>query len=407
MANVYNTNDPQKLLALKRLEADAMLDVMRSINHDELNIAALCVVARNVLIAQLGVRRMIFLYQVRDRWEEGMRHGFEALGQEALTELGNLRKTSPIGEASPALETAGVEYVVPIINRGQPKAYFLISEFADTEVEAQNDLIFIETLGSLLSIAIRNKELFQEKVEQEFLRKELEVAETIQKQLLISDFDRFREFDVHALNLAHHGVGGDFYDIIKKEKGTTFLCIADVSGKGIGAALLMSNLQANLRALCAQYSDLIDIVCELNRILYNITTGEKFVTLFMAKVDTQQKTITYVNAGHNYPVFIQGKEVQRLESGCVLLGIMSELTVVQDELAYHEGDLLLMFTDGVVEQHNAQDEMYGSDRLTELLPGLKDQSAAEIVGAIKHSVKEFAGGQAPNDDITLLGVKFL
>lgn len=408
MENAYNTNDPKKLLELKRLEAAALLDVMRTINHYELNISQLCTIARNVLRAQLGVRKMAFYYEFENVWREGMRLGFDPFSEEAIEELMKVRITTSVNaEAFPKLEKQNVEYIVPVTNRGTAKAFFVIADFADSEVEAENDLIFIETLGNILSIAISNKQLFKEKVQQEFLRKELEVAETIQKQLLISDFSRFREIDVFGINIAHHGVGGDFYDVIKKGKGTTLLCIADVSGKGIGAALLMSNLQANLRALSAQYDDLSEIVRDLNKILYDITTGEKFVTLFLAKLSLKDKTLTYINAGHNYPIFITGGKSLRLDRGCMLLGILPELDIEMNTVSFDTDDLLFMFTDGVVEQSDGNGEMFGSDRLTEILDQSRKNGSREIVTDVKNQLEQFAGSEDATDDVTMLSVKFL
>ncbi|MEL6676989.1 MAG: PP2C family protein-serine/threonine phosphatase [Bacteroidota bacterium] len=406
--NVYNTTDPEKLLELKRLEADTLLDVLRTINIDDLKIEQLCTITRNVLRAQLGVKKMLFLYEYESTWIEGIRLGFPLFPETAIDEVMEVQKVSPVSDEScPSLQALQAEYVLPIRTRDGVAAYFVIADFADSEIEAQNDLIFIETLGNILSVAIRNKQLFKEKMEQEFLKKELEVAETIQKQLLISDFSRFREMDVYGVNIAHHGVGGDFYDVIKKGKGNTFVCIADVSGKGIGAALLMSNLQANLRALCAQYSDLKDIIRELNTILFNITTGEKFVTLFLAKIDSQNQLLTYVNAGHNYPIFLQGSKASRLDKGCMLLGIMPELDIQEQEISFGKEDLLFMFTDGVVEQTNPAEEMYGSERIMSELLTHRALSSQALTEYFLQTLENYSGGIDAQDDVTMLCVKFL
>lgn len=406
--NAYNTNDPRKLLELKRLEADALLDILRTINHDDLKIGQLCKIARNVLRAQLGAKKVIFYYQANRDWVEGIRMGFEGLPDVADEELFRLHEITEITEAEhPALFQTSAEYVLPISNRDAAQAYFVVADFADSEVERQNDLIFIETIGSILSVAIRNKQLFKEKMQQEVLVRELEVAETIQKQLLISDFNQFNEIDVYATHIAHHGVGGDFFDIIKKRKGLTFVCIADVSGKGIGAALLMSNLQANLRALCARYNDLEMIIKELNKILFNITTGEKFVTLFLAKIDTSRSTLTYVNAGHNYPIYVNANTQKSFDRGCILLGIMPELEVEQERRQLHAGDTLFMFTDGVVEQANARDDMFGSERLADVLEKAVNGTAQSLIEEVQAELTQFTGDTEVSDDITMMCVKFL
>jgi phosphoserine phosphatase RsbU/P len=407
--NAYNTNDPQTLLQLKRLEADALLDILRTINHDELKIAQLCKIARNVLRAQLGAKKVVFYYQADRDWVEGIRLGFDEFSAQADEELFRLHEVTRVDEdLHPALFAATAEYVLPISNRDGAHAFFVVADFADTEVERQSDLIFIETLGSILSVAIRNKQLFQEKMQQEVLVRELEVAETIQKQLLISDFTPFQDFDVHAIHIAHHGVGGDFFDIIEKRRGLTFVCIADVSGKGIGAALLMSNLQANLRALCARYNDLETIIRELNRILYNITVGEKFVTLFLARIDTVRNMLTYINAGHNYPIYTdEPAEYHALDKGCILLGIMPELKIEQERRPIRPGGTLFMFTDGVVEQHNTKDEMYGIEPVLSVLNEEAGRSSHHLIDRIQQNLSDFTGDATVSDDITMMCVKFL
>ncbi|MEL6651720.1 MAG: PP2C family protein-serine/threonine phosphatase [Bacteroidota bacterium] len=407
--NAYNTTDPSKLLELKRLEADAMLDVLRTINQEDLQIDSLCRIAKYVLLGQLGVHKMAFFYEVKDSWEEGLRQGFKPIGYEALQEMfAAQREITPVSEENaPHLAALEVEYIVPITHRDHARAFFLIADFADSEVEAQNDLIFIETLGNILSVAIQNKQLFQEKMAQEFLRKELEVAGTIQRQMLLSDFSRFKELDVYGMNVAHHGVGGDFFDVIKKGKGKTFICIADVSGKGIGAALLMSNLQANLRALCAQYDDPQEIVHELNHILFRITKGEKFVTLFLAKVDTEEQQLHYVNAGHDYPILIHKGEPRLLESGCTFLGLLPDLPIVSSEVGFASDDVLFMYTDGLPDQRNDSGHLFGADAIPGLIKSLKDRPAKGIVNGVKAALQAHAGMHPADDDITLLSVKFL
>ncbi|MEM7374882.1 MAG: PP2C family protein-serine/threonine phosphatase [Bacteroidota bacterium] len=408
MENVYNTTDPQKLLALKRLEADALLDLLRTINNSELKISQLGRIARNVMLAQLQVRKMAFYYDSKQGWKEGVRMGFAPFSEEGIEELMRMEEMTKVDkDKHPDLSRSKVEYVIPIAHHEAPMAYFLIAEFADTEVEAQNDLIFIQTLGHILAVAIRNRQLFQEKMQQEFLRKELEVAGTIQKQLLISDFSRFKSLDIYGFNIPHHGIGGDFYDVIKKGKGTTFFCIADVSGKGIAAALLMSNVQANLRSLTAQYGSLKDIIRELNHLTFGITSGEKFVSLFLAKMDHRKRILTYVNAGHNPPVFRSGDEVRGLSEGCLILGAFPDIPVSEASLELKTGDGLFMFTDGVVEQTNQEGEMMGREKVIAELVKIKDFSARNVVAHMQHSLESFAGQANPTDDITMLAVTFL
>lgn len=408
MKNAYQTEDPEKLLQLKRLEADALLDVLRTINLADTTVEQLSVIARNVLRAQLGVKKVTFFYEFEGSWQEGMRLGFEKIPIAALEEMILFEKTSRVTAGiAPHLTNLQVEYVVPIINRDASAAYFLVADFADSEMEAQNDLIFIETLGNMMSMAIRNRELINEKLQQESLRRELEVAESIQQQLLISDFTRFREFDVYGLNVPHHRIGGDYYDIIKRGKGKTFVCIADVAGKGIAAALLMSNLQASLRALCAQSTDLTEIIHELNRILLNVTQGERFVTLFLGLIDTELQTLSFINAGHNYPLLISDQgEVTELKTGTTLLGILDTIPIEVGSAHIESGVNLFMFTDGVVEQSSPGGDMFGGDRLLKVIDEKPITSSQALVNKVRQEVSFFADGAELEDDLTVLNVRF-
>ncbi len=408
--NVYDTRDPFKLLQLKRLEAAALLDVLRYINHADMTISHLCTIVELVLRAQLGVKKMAFYFfdqEKEEAWIEGILSGLDTISEDMLDEILPIKTIEPATlENLPLVEEYGAEYVVPITHQEDLVAFFLVADFADSEVEAQNDLIFIETIGYIMAVAIRNRQLFQEKMKQEFIRKELEVAETIQKQLLISDFDRFGAIDVFGINEPHHGIGGDFYDIISKDDQSIFLCIADVAGKGIGAALLMANLQAHLRALTAQYSDLRTIIFELNETLHQITEGEKFVTLFLARVDLANQTFAYINAGHNPPFWAAQDQMIRLDQGSMLLGILPDLGIEQGQQAFQAGDTLLMFTDGVVEQTNQAGEMYTSERIGKNLTDHLHLQARDLVKYLRNDLGQFAHETENQDDITMLCVKF-
>lgn len=408
MADAFQRNDISTLLQLKKLEQAALLDLLRMINLWEANIESLCRTARYILRAQIGVRKMIYYYEHENSWTEGIRQGFDPMPLSALEEMIHYKKTTRVTQGfAPGLFRMGAEFVIPILHRGQPSAYFVVADFAESETEEQSDLMFIETLANILQVAIYNRHLLQDQVRQQSLRKELELAESIQKQLLITDFSRFSEIDAYGTNISHQRIGGDYYDIIKKEKGITFTCIADVSGKGISAALLMSNLQASLRALCAQYSDPRQIVAELNRLMYPVTLSERFVTLFLLRFERKTGKLTYVNAGHNYPFLIRDGEMMTLSAGCPPLGVLPEIVPEMGAATIHAGDMLLMYTDGVVEQDNRTGEMFGTERIEAALSGSGRLNAREVVNLLLNEVDAFADGAERVDDLTLLCVKFI
>lgn len=407
MRNAYNTTDPKKLLGLKRLEADALLDVLRTINQSGKEIDQMCLIVRNVLIAQLGVKKMIFKYQGEKGWIEGIRTGFKKPAEKALTEMRSISAVSQIDEMRyPALAAMEVGYVIPLNTSGLTRAYFLAADFADSEMETQSDLIFIETIGNILAIAIQNKLLFEEKVRKELLQRELEVAETIQRQLLISEFDAYHMIDVYAINIPHHHIGGDFYDLIIKGNNQIFVCIADVAGKGISAALLMSYLQAHLRALCAQYEELDTIIRELNSRLYSVTNGDRFVSLFLGKINLTESELHYVNAGHNYPVFLNDGLPKTLDKGSLLLGVLPDIPIQQEKFRFYPDDILFLYTDGVSDQHNVGNDLFGIERLQEEIIQVSSSRSRAIVQHVQVQLQEYAALTGFVDDITMLCLKF-
>lgn len=339
-----------------------------------------------------------------------MRVGFPQLSTETQTELTNIQHTAYITYPDyPQLFDLGVECVVPIKYRGLTTGYFLLSDFvADSEDEIKGYLIFIETIGYILYYAIQNKILIRERLKQESVKRELEVAGTIQKQLLRTDFHLFPEIDLHAMNISHSEVGGDFYDIIKRGTKSTLVCIADVSGKGMGAALLMSGLHASLRALCAQYQDLTKIVTELNRILFDITKGEKFVTMVLAKIDHETGKCFYINAGHNYPLLLRKSRITELVSQCPPLGVLSpsRFHVETKFFRYTKEDLLFMYTDGLCDQTNTQGEYFELDTIKQALRKYRLQPAKEMVKHLVETQQTFSQGVTATDDLTLMMLKF-
>jgi phosphoserine phosphatase RsbU/P len=403
----YNTNDPELLLRLKRQEADALRDVLRSINQSHLRPEHIFKVARNTLLAQCEVHKMKFVYRDEEGFHTGMRHGFSQITQGALAELPSDLDVMEVNAIHhPALYAMGVEYVVPVNYRNQVAAWLLVAEFAESDAERENDLIFIEIIGNVVSAALENRSLIEDIVQQESLRRELEVAGRIQKQLLPTEFGMIEAATVYAENHAHHHIGGDFYDVISRGEKGFFLCIADVAGKGIGAALLMANLQANLRALILSETDLESVVTKLHKILYNITHGEQFVTFFIAHVRPPEHEIDYINCGHNPPLLMRDGRMQEFDVGTIPLGIIDLPSLEEATVKYEEGDTLFMYTDGLMEQHNRADEMLGEHRIHFKLAEVGERDVKEIVAAMRAMYDDFCQGMEQEDDVTLLAVRF-
>lgn len=407
---LYDTSDPEKLLLLKRQESVALLEVIRSINVAQINLTRIFKIAKNTLLAQLGVRRMSFIFKKDDVYFTEMQHRIADPTDEILEELPitpGIMKVDPVDY--PYLTEEGVEYVIPFLYGDGIGAWILIAEFAESEEEKRNDLIFIETLGNVLVVALENAEFLSNKVKQEALRRELEVAENIQKQLLPTDHSQIRSADIYAINVSHDRVGGDFYDVMSWGGKGFFVCIADVSGKGIAAALLMANILSNLRSLILSEDHLESLIMKLNRNVFQVTQGEKFVTLFLAHIRANDGEMDYINAGHNDPILVRSGtgEVESLSTGSTILGAFEELPFAsQATLKYSPGDLMFLYTDGLVEQTNQKEELLGEEEVIHALQQCEGLSAHKVVDQMNQLYANHANGMTAEDDITMMAVRF-
>ncbi|MCP4213778.1 MAG: serine/threonine-protein phosphatase, partial [bacterium] len=201
-------------------------------------------------------------------------------------------------------------------------------------------------------------------------------------------------------------VGGDYYDIIPLEGNRAFLVVADVSGKGAGAALLMSNIQAGLRSMVCFSSSLEDIADGINNIIYSNTSSSQFITLFMGLWDGDNGKMEYVNAGHNPALLIQpGGNFKKLVRTGIALGIKKDVEYSVETVDMHPDDLLAIYSDGIEETFNSESETFGMDRIIETLRQNTLLSAWEIGEALFNEARDFAGGIPREDDLTLIIAK--
>lgn len=243
--------------------------------------------------------------------------------------------------------------------------------------------------------------------EKERIQKELEIARGIQQSFLPESAPRIPGIDLEGLNLPAAEVGGDFYDFIPVGSTSWGLVIADVSGKGVPAALFMALSRTLIRASASRNPDPVLSIMEANRSIYLDAKTSMFVTLFYAILDTRKKTLTFVNAGHNPPLHLSsGSEgITLLKAKGIALGVIDEVELEPVEVALSPGDLVVLYTDGVTEAADEQDHEYGVERLSALVKALRHLSAQQIIGAIVSDVQAFAGSRPQFDDITLMVLK--
>jgi len=243
--------------------------------------------------------------------------------------------------------------------------------------------------------------------ERERLSRELEIARSIQESFLPDRAPDIKGFDLAATSIPALSVGGDFYDFIPIDDGRYGLVIADVSGKGVSAALFMALSRTLVRASTAAEPSPAVAIKQANRLIYEDSKTSMFVTLFYAILDVHTKTLTYVNAGHNPPVFLRGEDASftLLLAEGIALGVLEEIDLETVEVPLHDHDVLVLYTDGVTEAENEHGELYGEERLEAVLLDVQDRTASGIISSIVEDINAFAGQTPQADDITLLVMK--
>lgn len=306
----------------------------------------------------------------------------------------------------PALYESGVELIVPMQIQGKVKGLILLGKRLNNVDYSENDIEFIYSVGSLAIISLENRRLFKEALEKQKLEEELEFAREIQQNLLPSEIPKTNNFDISAINLPSKQVGGDYFDFIKVDEGKYIIAIADVSGKGIPAALLMANIQAFLQVISRQNIDIAVATGLINDLITANTSDGRFITFFWGLLDDNNKTFTYVNAGHNPPFLIRNNNPIRLSEGGIILGVMKTMMPYNSStIKLESGDKIILFTDGVSEAMNDQSEEFSEERLEKIAIQTASLDSSKTISSIRKSIEAFANGAPQSDDLTLMAVK--
>jgi phosphoserine phosphatase RsbU/P len=261
--------------------------------------------------------------------------------------------------------------------------------------------LIVVTLALVFSLAL-------ELADRVTMKRDLEIARDIQRWLVPESPPRVDGIDIAFATRPANTVSGDYYDAFRRDQpggnGRLLLIVADVAGKSIPAALLMATIQASLRSLAASPLCLSELALGLNRYACgNSLAGARFTTAFLAEWDTALNTLTYINAGHNAPILKRASgAIERLEAGGLPLGIMAGGRYQQGETVLHSGDLLVVFTDGVIEAENESEAEFGESRLLACVSAIRPAKAAAALHSIISSVDTFVGSTRQHDDITSL-----
>jgi sigma-B regulation protein RsbU (phosphoserine phosphatase) len=310
-------------------------------------------------------------------------------------------------------ETIGVgplapECVVPILGRhSRLMGLLVLGPRLSEEPYSSEDKNLLDTVASQAGISLENIDFAEKMAERmEAERKtamEIDIARRVQARLFPQNLPPLKTLEYVGGCVQARQVGGDYYDFLDMGSGVVGIVLADIAGKGMSGALLMANLQANLRSQYAvAREDLPRLLQSVNRLFYENTTDESYATMFFGVYEDSSRTLRFANCGHVAPLLLRADgSIQRLTSTTTVLGLFLKWECSIEEVTLHPGDVLVICTDGVTEAPNLQGEEYGEVRLAKLIQGNRDWSANELMAAIQASVEEF-GGATQADDITLI-----
>lgn len=354
------------------------------------------------LMGEMTLARFALYLREGSRYYPAVNRFKEAAPNEILLELqGQTARAVDEGDW-PVLYGQGVRAAIPLKSQGETEGMMLVGERLQQGID-EEDLEYLGALGGLAVTALENVRLLEEMIEKRRLEEDLRIAWEIQQQLLPARLPDVAGYQIAAGTLPARQVGGDCYDVISLPDGRLLIAIADVSGKGTPASLLMANVQAALRALAPLGMTLGELAARVNDLIHDNTAADKFITAFLAVLEPDTGRVEYVNAGHNPPYLVSGGRLQPLEEGGLILGIMPT-TIPYDvgEVVMQAGDVLTMYTDGVSEAMNIAREEYGDERLSRLLLRNSSSSADELFTGISEDVQAFVDGAGRSDDITII-----
>ncbi len=398
----------QQELSLKQLQINSLLTITQAIND---NVAApeLYNMYKSFIGWEMGIKRMALFFRQDDKKWYCATHLLAdelAMREDLGPILKKYTKTQRISSNDPeALQD--FDLIVPVYHKKVAIAFALVGGLR-ADANEYPRIQFVTTFTNIIAVAIENKRLFKKQIEQERYARDMELASNVQQMLIPDHLPKSDYFEMAAIYKPHFTVGGDYFDFIQYDERRLTFCIADISGKGVSAAILMANFQAILQSLIYQYRDLETFVFALNQAVYRITKSDRFITLFIGELNLHNNTLQYINAGHYPPFLIQNNEITRLESGCTIIGAFETLPEIHmGEVALTHPGMIFACTDGLTDIVNELNQYFDDDQLIPLLKNVrKESSASDFNESLMEKVEAFRGTMSYPDDIALLTCQY-
>src|SRR5689334_13861549 len=390
-ATLNETLDSIVTLVFEAVPADRCVIMMRDEGSEELRVAVARLRDRVGEVGEIRVSRNVL--------DEVVIRGKSVLTSDAQHDP---------RFASGTMVLQGVRAVLAVPLGVTDKVFGII--YADSPIAegrfTEDHLKVLTTLASVAAIRVENARLIEARLERERLERELQLASEIQQRFQPTAPPHVNGYELQGISFPCYEIGGDYYDFIEREDGRLVIALGDVSGKGTAAALLMSSLHAAIHAQSASHNSLVATISAVNRYLADNIPANRFVTLFYAELDPESGALSFLNAGHNPPLIVHAAgTVEQLASGGLPLGIKRDAEYREGRTQLQNGDVLVIYSDGVTEAQSPSGEEFGSTRLYEVVSRNIEASAAGIRDRIESSLTKFAQGTSAADDITLVIVK--
>lgn len=375
-------------LVFEAVPADRCMIMMRDQKADDLRVVVARLRDRRGEVGEIRISRSVI--------DEVVTHGKSVLTSDAQADP---------RFAGGTVVLQGVRSVLAVPLGVSDKVFGII--YADSPIAdgrfTEDHLKVLTTLASVAAIRVENATLVEERMERERLEHELQVASEIQQRFQPASAPQVPGYELQGISFPCYEIGGDYYDFIERDDGKLLIALGDVSGKGTAAALLMSSLHAAIHAQSSSHSTITETISAVNRYLADNIPANRFVTLFYAELDPRTGALSFLNAGHNPPMIVHaGGTMEQLAAGGLPLGIMPNAEFREGRTMLHPGDVLVIYSDGVSEAINPNNEEFGPTRLYEVVARNLDASAAGIRDRIESALTKFCQGTPAADDITLV-----
>jgi len=395
---------------LKQLEFQAVFDLSLAITRNQPE-EGLFRILENYLLEKLGIGHFSIFNLEDDNWTNSFCYGKMVTSWKSLSRPEATSGMTLLAQVDPGLKELNphVDLLIPFHFDGEPGGLVLCQRPQQCLIELELEAIaLIQTLFGLMMMARENQKLLSYRLRQESLRKEMEIARQVQKMLFPGKLPDSEKLNAYATYLPHGEVSGDYFDFIPLSEGSFAFCVADVSGKGMPAALLMSNFQACLRTLMMDFDNLSDIIPRINRLINQNGQGERFITAFIAIYHAAEKKLRYVNCGHIPPCLVSAEgKIRRLSTGSTLLGIFDPLpSIMVGEEIISGQSLLAAFTDGLAEIEDETRNEFGIEKIEAYFLENRNEKLPILHQRLLNRLDNFAAQDGLSDDLTLFTIRF-